>query len=387
MVCQRKKRQEQLEEEAKEAAAFSSKKAKEEITALKESLHKQKVESDAAKSRHRLNEKRLRDMITDREKQIASVTEELKTIQLKNLSLMDQKEVFLSRIKELERKIQKKSKKNKQIQENANNETVEDSYVEECDSKPPSNNRNDVIENDVTFQRHLLPVDQVDTTDEDEYPDEETARAITENVDLVQGTTESWLRNHLDRIYQRDDVVRDDNKNAIGDHFCTPTKVKPYDPSKYKTQSSQKEGRNGLNTPCTVDKDVPVSSTLRNEHGVSSTRRVVTYSNGTEKEILPDGTTICRFANGDIKTTYANIGIVVYYYAKSKTSHTTHADGLEVFEFSSGQVERHFPNGETEVVFPDGAKQFFYTNGTSEVFYRDGINVLDKFSQKKILNF
>lgn len=392
MVCQRKKRQEQLEEEAKEAAAFSTKKAKEEITTLKESLNKQKIESDAAKSRQRLNEKRLRDMISDREKQIASVTEELQAIELKNSSLLEQKEVFLSRIKELERKIKKKSKKKNCSHENAQVDPMEESTFDEGARKSSNNDRSDENENDSSDQTNTMHTTQMDEADEDEYPDKETARAITENMDLVQDTTESWLRNHLDRIYNNGNITNDDVNNSIdNDHFRTPTKVKPYDPSRYKTKKSQNdstvERNNTLHTPNRMDKDVLAYSTVRKGHGVSSTRRVVTYSNGTQKEILPDGTKICRFENGDIKTTYANIGIVVYYYAKSQTSHTTHADGLEVFEFSSGQVERHFPNGEKEVVFPDGTKQYFYSNGTSEVSYPDGINVLDESSQKQILNF
>jgi len=50
--------------------------------------------------------------------------------------------------------------------------------------------------------------------------------------------------------------------------------------------------------------------------------QIVTYQNGTTKEVLPDGTTTISFANGDRKRTYANEkkGIEVYYYAATKVS-------------------------------------------------------------------
>jgi len=45
-----------------------------------------------------------------------------------------------------------------------------------------------------------------------------------------------------------------------------------------------------------------------------------------------------RFTNGDMKKTFPENGIVVYYYSERKTTQTTYPSGLEVFEFPSGQV-------------------------------------------------
>jgi hypothetical protein len=36
---------------------------------------------------------------------------------------------------------------------------------------------------------------------------------------------------------------------------------------------------------------------------------------------------------------------VEYYYAEVDTWHTTHADGVEVFYFATGQTEAHHPDG------------------------------------------
>ena len=79
------------------------------------------------------------------------------------------------------------------------------------------------------------------------------------------------------------------------------------------------------------------------------------YTNGTVKEVLPSGKSIVRFTNGDVKTTEPVTGDVVYWYAANQTRHTTiKATGLEVFEFPTGQVERHYPNGMREIEPPAG---------------------------------
>lgn len=76
------------------------------------------------------------------------------------------------------------------------------------------------------------------------------------------------------------------------------------------------------------------------ERKYSDGRRVVSFKNGTEKELTSDGQTIVRFANGDVKQTNPQTGAVVYFYAEAKTTHTTLADGTEIFDFPSGQVWR-----------------------------------------------
>lgn len=55
--------------------------------------------------------------------------------------------------------------------------------------------------------------------------------------------------------------------------------------------------------------------------------------------MFPDGTAIVRFTNGDVKKTLPKEDVVVYYYALARTTHTTHGNGLEVFEFPNGQVK------------------------------------------------
>lgn len=66
--------------------------------------------------------------------------------------------------------------------------------------------------------------------------------------------------------------------------------------------------------------------------------KVIRYKNGTLKEVDPSGSSIVRFLNGDSKQYQADSGVIVYYYALADTTHTTHPDGLEVYEFPNKQA-------------------------------------------------
>ena len=94
---------------------------------------------------------------------------------------------------------------------------------------------------------------------------------------------------------------------------------------------------------------------------------VVTYPNGTRKQIQPNGDVVIQFNNGDHKISKKDTRTVFYYYCEVDTWHTTYSPnidhlnaseqglrGVEVFHFPSGQIEAHFPDGAKEVLFPDG---------------------------------
>ena len=175
------------------------------------------------------------------------------------------------------------------------------------------------------------------------------------------------------------------------------------------------------------------------ERRYSDGTRIVSFRNGTEKELAPDGTSIVRFVNGDIKQacepctavpflavtlsrsvpilsrialgtldlvqTFPTTGMVVYYYAEAKTTHTTAADGTETFEFPSGQVcaclrifgealrgwvfldcdrllpgaqhETHYADGSKKIVFPDGTFKVSFPNGQHRSVFPDGTTMIE----------
>eukprot|EP01063_Lacrimia_lanifica_P015216 TRINITY_DN22029_c0_g1_i1.p1 TRINITY_DN22029_c0_g1~~TRINITY_DN22029_c0_g1_i1.p1 ORF type:complete len:836 (+),score=250.96 TRINITY_DN22029_c0_g1_i1:90-2597(+) len=108
------------------------------------------------------------------------------------------------------------------------------------------------------------------------------------------------------------------------------------------------------------------------ERHYQSKKREVSYTNGTKKILLPTGHVILRFNNGDVRKTYPS-GKVMYYYFQEKTRHTTHRDGVQIFDFeASQQVERHFPDGMKEISFPDGTFKYIYPDGEEESIFPDG---------------
>lgn len=63
---------------------------------------------------------------------------------------------------------------------------------------------------------------------------------------------------------------------------------------------------------------------------------------------------------------------IKYYYAASKTLHTTHADGTESYQFANGQTETVARDGTKEIRFPDMSVRRILTNGVEELILPDG---------------
>ncbi|XP_063388810.1 centromere protein J [Cydia fagiglandana] len=84
------------------------------------------------------------------------------------------------------------------------------------------------------------------------------------------------------------------------------------------------------------------------------------FPNGNVKYLSADGK-YSKFVyyNGDVKENFYNEGRIKYYYAETKTYHTTHPDGLEVLEFPDGQVEKRYKDGSSEIRLPNGTVRYF----------------------------
>lgn len=96
------------------------------------------------------------------------------------------------------------------------------------------------------------------------------------------------------------------------------------------------------------------------------------FPNGNIKKVFPNqGLTRLIYYNGDIRETNKD-GKIKYFYASTQTWHTTMPDGLEILEFSDGQVERRLHNGTVEVLFPDGSVRILEADGTEKWTLPDG---------------
>ena len=56
-------------------------------------------------------------------------------------------------------------------------------------------------------------------------------------------------------------------------------------------------------------------------------------------------------------------GQVLYFYAETQTTHITHPDKTQVYQFPDGQVETQYPDGTQEIVFSDGTVKCVYKDG------------------------
>ncbi|KYN44536.1 Centromere protein J [Trachymyrmex septentrionalis] len=96
------------------------------------------------------------------------------------------------------------------------------------------------------------------------------------------------------------------------------------------------------------------------------------YPNGNVKKIFPDQeVTKMIYYNGDVREIDKNKRIK-YFYATTRTWHTTTSDGLEILEFPDGQVEKRMTDGTVEVLFPDGTVAQTFVNGDKILILPNG---------------
>ncbi|XP_057255666.1 centromere protein J isoform X2 [Pezoporus wallicus] len=114
---------------------------------------------------------------------------------------------------------------------------------------------------------------------------------------------------------------------------------------------------------------------------------IIYFPNGTWKKVGSDGKTVTiTFFNGDVKQVMPD-QTVVYYYADAKTTHTTYSDGLEVLQFSNGQIEKHYPDGKKEITFPDQTIKNLFMDGQEESIFPDGTIVRVQRDGSKTIEF
>jgi len=281
LASQRKHRLDSLEESAAAVSLNNQKQLRSEIESLKSTLQKLQIESDTTKSKFRLTEKRLRDIISERAGTISSLKVEITELNEKYIEIKQEKDE-LSKFK---RSYESKKKKKIRMKKD---DKPQQAPLDENESKQADQSvtKEDMSVSDITDKYNNVEVKDREETNI-ARSDKEALRVINSRKDLIETPTETWLQKHLQLHNQKDD------DQAV----LTPSKNRVYDPANYTPKNNvPKGGKSNID------------------------QRLITYHNGTQKEILTDGTIIVRFTNGDTKTTYSHIGIVVYYYAESKVS-------------------------------------------------------------------
>ncbi|KAM6906727.1 centrosomal P4.1-associated protein [Lycodopsis pacificus] len=123
------------------------------------------------------------------------------------------------------------------------------------------------------------------------------------------------------------------------------------------------------------------------EQLVSNGCGLVTQTDWTRKVTSADQKTkTVTFLNGDVKHILED-GKVVYYYAASQTTHTSHPSGLEVFHFPNKQIEKRHPGGKREILFPDQTIKYLEPDGSEKTIFPDGTIVHLSPSGEKMVDF
>ena len=100
-------------------------------------------------------------------------------------------------------------------------------------------------------------------------------------------------------------------------------------------------------------------------------KKEIIFPSGVKKEIFSDGYQVTYFINKDIKQIYPN-GKEVYLFNEIKTIQFKLPDGLQVFKFQDGQIEKNYPDGIKHIFYKDGTVKYIYPDQSDETIFPDG---------------
>ena len=104
-------------------------------------------------------------------------------------------------------------------------------------------------------------------------------------------------------------------------------------------------------------------------------KKEIIFKSGVRKEIFMDGHQLVHFPNGDMKQKFVGKEEkVIYFYNETNTVQTTFKTGLNIFKFSNGQIEKHYPDGSKYIIYTNGIKRKISKSGREEVFIPDEKN-------------
>ena len=190
------------------------------------------------------------------------------------------------------------------------------------------------------------------------------------------------INNDIDISYNNTNDNNNDNQENLASNIKNQ--------NKYIIQNNKNNDSNMFNMVFLPQYHSPASNMIRlirqdiTEDGKiikqyeNNKKEVIFPISGLKKELFEDGYQVSYFKNKDIKQLYPD-GKEVYLYAENNTVVTKFPNGLRVFKFSNGQIEKNFPDGTKIVNYADGTIRNVYNDGVEEVFFNDGsLQKIDK---------
>ena len=153
------------------------------------------------------------------------------------------------------------------------------------------------------------------------------------------------------------------NKNIVYDsnniEFKNDDNIEGYDfiiPDKYKLKN------NGIIIN-SINTDGKIINIYENN------KKEILFQSGVRKEIFSDGYQLINFPNGDMKQKFVGEEEkVMYFYSETNTIQTSFKNGINVFKFNNGQIEKHYPDGSKYIFYSNGIRRKISKNGTEEDF-------------------
>jgi len=305
---------------------------------------------------------KLKQQVDNEEKEDAEALKaELEKIQLEMKKIKAKESVELNRLKEVIRRQERSINALKNSRSPGNGAGIEDGGgVLKTKGKSPaggggssrqalsdrSSHQNTQLSQKQIGKTALLKKNQseVEVVNENVLPTREVAEEDDDT--LTEEPTEHWLQRHLAKLNNANNQLgvkmMDNHDNNTEDIDSTQVvggdqqQRKPYNAADYDAN----QDANSIPQVVTalspsmqhVEGGGELGDNGRPQYqqqvaGAQSRSQTITqYKNGTQKEVMSDGTTTISFANGDRKRTYANEkkGIVVYYYAATKVRRATY---------------------------------------------------------------
>ncbi|CAL7945163.1 unnamed protein product [Xylocopa violacea] len=214
---------------------------------------------------------------------------------------------------------------------------------------------------------------------------------IDDKLEKLDSKT-STVRDNYEKLDKRCDTSFNNNNincNIQNDYTCFTSPTKTYHENHEKIPTFVPS----VELVCTYTENSPSScqnKTAIDKQGIKQIEHVdgsveYRFPNGNIKKVFPDkGITKLIYYNGDVRETNID-GKIRYFYASTRTWHTTMPDGLEVLEFPDGQIERRSHNGMVEVSFPDGSVRILESNGTEKWTLPDGTLIQILTNGEKVL--
>ncbi|KYM80520.1 Centromere protein J [Atta colombica] len=398
----------------------------EQLEQMRDELNIKESRWNAAESRYKSELRVLRVEISKLKQEIGNL-QNIKRTNIRNLR-RNTGQVITKAINQINKRVVVTSNETSTKMGHNSSNTSSDTSTPDNDDKNEDKTRNESITKSIKVNDGFEQITNDVLTNKEKYKEVEiesqpkcNQKFMEENIaikkrylyeNLLKDATSDLIENQ-NTFHTNQDVLSDSqpvitqihNLNAKGNgKSCSTNKNIRHTTAdvandiEYYTNKSRELNQNSAENDIKIEKEIRKDRTLSLEKNLSSTlhpsasqnqigktrmdtveqiqfpdgRIEYWYPNGNVKKIFPDQeVTKMIYYNGDVRETDKNKRIK-YFYATTRTWHTTTSDGLEILEFPDGQVEKRMTDGTVEVLFPDGTVAQTFVNGDKVLILPNG---------------